>query len=117
MSLKICSVRSQCSAGRAASDVGWREECGNEHPWVIEDAIRPHGVDGSGDVGTTAHSPQPSLFSPPGQTLGSAGTVELEGSHHVIDVNDVAGRGQHSDKLRAASGEAGAMFFHGLYLA
>ena len=23
----------------AASDVGWCEECGNEHPWVIEDAI------------------------------------------------------------------------------
>ena len=24
---------------RAASDVSRREECGNEHPWVIEDAI------------------------------------------------------------------------------
>ena len=51
------------------------------------------------------------------QTLGGAGTVELEGSHHVIDVNHVAGRGQHPNKLRASSGKAGYAFFHSAHLA
>jgi len=67
---------------------------------------------GSGDIGTTTHSSQPSLLNPAGQTLGGAGTVELEGKHHVVDMNHVAGGGQHPDKLRASSGEAGRAFFH-----
>ncbi|MCY4346451.1 MAG: hypothetical protein OXC17_06600 [Aestuariivita sp.] len=102
---------------RSTPDVGRRKERGNKHPWVIKDAIRSHGVDRSRDIGTTAHSSQPSLFSLAGQTLGGTGSVELEGNHHVIDVHDVAGLGQHLEKLGASSGKLGYAFFHTHFLA
>ena len=54
---------------------------------------------------------------PSGQTLGGGGTVELEGNHHVVDVNHIASGGQHPDKLCASSGKAGHVFFHDPHLA
>ena len=102
---------------RSPADIGRRKKCGNEHPWVIEDPIGAHRIDLRSDIGAAADAPQPTLLGPAREPLSRSYSVKAESSYDIIDVDNIARRGQHSHKLGAASGKVVMRLFHMLQFA
>lgn len=76
---------------RAPSDICRREERGDEHPGIIEDAVGPHRTDRSGDIGSPTDPSQPALLGPAQKALGGRGAVELKSVRDVVNLDDVSG--------------------------
>jgi hypothetical protein len=84
---------------RATADIGRLEERGDEYPCIVQNSLRPERIDRRSNVGSSTDAPQPALLGPPRQALGSCGSVQFESVYNIIDVNNVACRRDHSDKL------------------
>ncbi len=97
---------------RAPPDICGREERGDEHPGIVEDAVGSHRVDRSCDISSAADPSQPTLLGPARKALGGRGPVELQSGRDVIHMDYVSRRGQDADKLCSTLGKTRAVLFH-----